>query len=95
MVGEDFLNLSEQNRIKKISPLVHKVLNAPYILILQRKGKRKTYYTVHQLDNNNEYLRIFGKFSSLKKAQERAREIAQAIFIRYGFEPKIIYGKEV
>lgn len=60
-----------------------------YILILKHFGKRKSFYTVHLMDES-EYLRIYGKFSSLKKAKERAKKEAESrgIEIKYGIAVK-------
>lgn len=48
-----------------------------YILILKHRGKRKNFYSVHLMSDRNEYLRIYGKFSSLIKAKKRAKELSE------------------
>ncbi|MEM5799918.1 MAG: hypothetical protein QXZ43_04625 [Candidatus Aenigmatarchaeota archaeon] len=54
------------------------------VKVKTHQGKRKKYYTVHlYFDKNN--IRIYGKFGSLNKAMQKAREVAQ----KYGLD-KII-----
>jgi hypothetical protein len=55
-----------------------------YLLIKKHKGKRKYYYTLH-LMMDNEYFRLFGKFSSLSKAMKRARQLSK----KYGCEVEV------
>ena len=45
------------------------------IRILKHQGKKKNYYTVHSFEDG-EYMRIYGKFSSIGKAKKRANMLA-------------------
>jgi len=51
------------------------------IEILTHEGVRKKYYTVHYLIDN-EYIRIYGKFGSLNKANNAAKRIAKKLKVK-------------
>ncbi len=57
-----------------------------YLLVKRHKGKKKYFYTLHLMTENDEYFRLFGKFSSLSKAMKRAKELSK----KYNVEIKVM-----